>query len=220
MVGLYLHTKIILVSRKDKGMTWKFDIFNSCAVLFHYGNVIVMYGVTYIVKDISFYIGDWFCYLSKFVTMEGNIFVLQHSFFIAAMKYVIIVHYEWVKDFGGKEKVKKIFFLIKLLYPSLVLAIFVFSRPDFFVAYGGISQANRCLGKSDLVSTVALNKSAGKMHDMCEPAEELLNSTQFEYAMHITRKSICWINVVWFYLNMFNFVEAFLYFRIFSFMRR
>ena len=220
MVGLYLHTKIILVSRKDKGMTWKFDIFNSCAVLFHYGNAIVIYGVTYIVQDVSFYTGDWFCYLFKFFFMEGNIYVLKHSCFIAAMKYVIIVHYEWVKEFGGNEKIKKIFFWMKVIYPSLVIAIFMLGRLDFFVAYGGISQANRCLGKSDLISIVDSNKPVGKMHDMCEPAEELLNPSQLQYAMYISRKTICWINVVWFYLNMWNFVEGFLYFRIFSFMRR
>ena len=104
-IGVFLHSKIISVSRKNKGMTWKFDIFNSYAVLLHYSHVIVMYGVTFIVKDISSYTGNWFCYLSKIITMEGNIFVLKHSFIIAAMKYVIIVQYEWVREFGGNDKV-------------------------------------------------------------------------------------------------------------------
>ena len=122
-IGVFLHSKIISVSRQDKGMTWKFDIFNSYAVLIHYGHVIVMYGVTFIVKDISSYIGNWFCYLSKIIAMEGNIFVLKHSFIIAAMKYVIIVRYEWVREFGGNDKVKKMFLSIFTMSLTLVLKL-------------------------------------------------------------------------------------------------
>ena len=219
-IGVFLHSKIILVSRKDKGMTWKFDIFNSCAVVIHYGKVIFMYGITYLVKDISSYTGDWFCYVIKFITMESNIYVLKHSLFIAAMKYVIIVQYEWVRDFGGNEKVKKIFFGLKIIYPSLVLAIFTVARPDYIFALGSISQANRCLGISDTVSNVDGNRSVSKMIHMCIYMAEPLEPSQWEYAIHIGQKVICYINTIWFYLNMWNFVEALIYVRIFSFMRR
>ena len=219
-IGVFLHSKIISVSRKDKGMTWKFDIFNSYSVLFHYGHVIVMNGVTFIVKDISSYTGNWLCYFSKIIAMEGNIFVLKHSFIIAAMKYVIIVQYEWVREFGGNDKVKKMFFVLKMLYPSLVIGIFTLTRLDYIIALGSISHSNRCLGISDTVSQTDRNRSTSKMHHMCYYIEKPLDAWELEYAWYLVRKAICWTNWFIFYANMFNLIEAFIYFRIFSFMRR
>ena len=126
--------------------------------------------------------------------------------------------HEWVRKFG-QDKLKTIFLYINLLYPFFVIGVLTLVNSQFFFAYDGIAQANRCLGKSELVSSIDSNMSAFKMHDFCRITKPL-HTYSFEYVIYISKTSICWIHITFFYCNMFNFTEGFLYYRIFSFMRR
>ena len=119
ILGVYLHSQIIVTSKKDKEMTWKLDIINSVIISFHYGHVLIMYGVTYLVKDLYSYTGAWFCYTSKFITLSGNALTTGHSLIIAVMKYTMIVHYQKVRQFG-QDKAKKIFLCINVIYPIYI----------------------------------------------------------------------------------------------------
>ena len=89
VVGLFFHTKVVCVSKKDKDVTWELDITNSIILVFHYGHAIIMNGVTMFVKDLYTYTGTWFCYASKAISLLGNTHSTGHSFVIAIMKYVI-----------------------------------------------------------------------------------------------------------------------------------
>ena len=40
-LGIYLHSKFITTSKRDKEMTWKLDIVNSMVLSFHYGHVLI-----------------------------------------------------------------------------------------------------------------------------------------------------------------------------------
>ena len=218
VLGVFLNTKIIIVSKKDKHATWKIDIFNSSMLMVHYAHVIVMYGVTYLVKDLYLYTGTWFCYTSKAITIYGNAHSTGHSFMTSVLKYVIIVHWERARELGEK-KVKQIFLWLNIIYPLYILAMFNLGRPDFLYVYDGISQANRCLGKSDMVSSQDHDKSATKLHNICE-IEAPLDHISFEYMVYFGRKSICWLHVILAYSNVWNLLEIFIYCRIFLFMRR
>ena len=94
IIGVYLHTKIIQISRKEKDMTWKLDIFNSTLIIVHYFHSIIMHGITYIIDDLHEYTGNWFCYLSRSLVLIGNAHTTGHSFIIAMVKYVVIIHYQ------------------------------------------------------------------------------------------------------------------------------
>ena len=83
IIGIYLHSRVILVCKKEKEMTWKLDILNSCVVLINYGHVIIMYSLTYLVTDLPSFTGNWFCYISKALTLYGNTLVISHSFLIS-----------------------------------------------------------------------------------------------------------------------------------------
>jgi len=217
-IGVFLHSKIIAVSIKEKEMTWKFDVFNSFFVVFHYGHVILMKVLTYSVPDLYTFTGRWFCYTSKAINMYGNTQVLHQTSIICAMKYIIIVNHKWTRKFG-QEKLKTLFLCINILYPFFVVGIFTLVNSQFFMSYDALSHQNRCLGKSDLISSIDSNRSASKMHDFCRITVPPDNYS-FEYVIHICRSTICWIHVTFFYFNMWNFTEAFIYTRIFSFMRR
>ena len=65
-IGVYLHIKIIKVSKKDKTITWKLDILNSISILFYFNLASVMFLVTYLKitlkRDLCSHTTIWICY--------------------------------------------------------------------------------------------------------------------------------------------------------------
>ena len=163
LVGVYLHSKIISSSRKEKQVTWKLDVSNSFLLIVHYFNFIVMNGLTIFVKDLYLYTGSWFCYAYKIVAIYGNTYFSGHSLIIALMKYVIIVQHVKAGKFG-EDNVKRIFFWINLIFPAYIIGMLTISRPDFLVILESVPPANRCLGKSDIYSGQNSNNTAIKLH--------------------------------------------------------
>jgi hypothetical protein len=218
MIGVYFHTKIIKVCKKEKEATWKLDIFNSSLILVSFGLVILMNGINYIITDLHSYTGKWLCYTYKAINMYAQFSIGGHSFILSVMKYTIIVHSLKVRSFGD-ERVKTIFFWINAIYSVCSNAIFSIVRPEYFVLYDGVSVANRCLGLSDIISSQDANRSATKLHNICEiTAPTYKNSV--EYFVYVCRTSLCWINVIFLYLNFWNVTECFVYIQIFRFMNR
>ena len=217
--GVYFHVKIIQVSRKEKELTWKIDISNSVFLMTHFFHSIFIYSLTNLVSNLHTYTGNWFCYFSKLLTAIGSSHSTGHSFVISLLKYVIIVHYQSTVTNAMKEKLKSIFFWMNILYPFIFFGIFNIIEPNFMFVYEGISTANRCLGKSEIISNIKSNASAIKLHTICillEPHDPGF----LEYGIFIIRKAICWIQVIFMYLNIWNLIECLIYIRVFSFMRR
>ena len=218
IIGVYLHSKIIVASKRDKEMTWKLDVINSVGISFHYAHVLILSGITYLIKDLYLYTGSWFCYLSKIITISGMALVTGHSLIIALMKYTMIVHQKRVMSFG-QEKAKKIFIGINIMYPIYIQCIYHVFRPDFLFVYDGISQANRCLGNSELNASNDGNKTAIKIVDLCD-FEAPSNRISVEFGFYAFKKGVCWFHVLVNYFNFFNIIEAFIYCVILNFMRR
>ena len=217
--GVYFHVKIIQVSRKEKELTWKIDISNSIFLMIHFFHTIFIYSLTNIVSNLHTYTGKWFCYFSKFLTAIGSSNSTGHSFVISLLKYVIIVRYQSTVTDVTKEKLKTIFFWVNILYPFVVFGIFNIIEPDFMFIYDGFSTANRCLGKSEVHSNLKNNASAIKLHNICillDPQDPGL----LEYMIFIIRKTICWVHVIFIYVNIWNLIECIIYIRIFRFMHR
>ena len=215
IIGIYLHSRVILVCKKEKEMTWKLDILNSCVVLINYGHVIIMYSLTYLVADLHSFTGNWFCYISKALTLYGNTLVISHSFVISLMKYVMIVFQQEIAAFG-KTKMKSIFFWFNILYPIYLNGMVTLARPDYLVVYDGINQANRCLGRTDVYK----NENYTKLLDLCLNIPEPRQRMSFDYVVYIGRTSICWFHIILFLLNFTNVLEIFIYYQIFKYMKR
>ena len=130
----------------------------------------------------------------------------------------MIVHDVKVRAFG-KDTMKKIFLWTNILYPIHLLCIFNIIRPDFLFVFDGISQANRCLGKSDLMASDDSNKTATKRHDVSK-LEMPPNPMSGEFLSFLFRTGACWFHILIVYCNASNIIEAFIYCRVFNFMRR
>ena len=217
-IGVLLNIKVFQVTRKEKQMTSKLDETNSIFFIIHYAHVMVMHGITYLVQDLYLYLGKGFCYVSKTLTIIGNSHNTQHSFIIALMKYVMIVHYPAVSD-TKKNKLKFRFFILNLLYSITSIAILCIVRPDFIFIYDGISQANRCLGIPEIRSENGSNQTTIKLHHVCNVPVEI-DIHPLSYLFHFVQKSICWIDIAMLYANALNVIEMMIYFKIFGFMHR
>ena len=216
--GVYLHLKIIQVSRREKEMSWMLDVTNSVIFILHFAHAMIMHSVTYLVKDLHLYLGNWYCYLSKAVTMFGNAHSTQNSFIIALMKYIMIVHFKTPSD-RRKSQIKYAFVILNMVYPVFVIGFFFLLIPDFIIRFDGISQANRCLGIPELKINGTFNDNV-KIANGCILIIAPDQNISFQYIFYLIRKGICWSHVVITYANVGNFLEMILYFRIFAFMHR
>ena len=165
------------------------------------------------------YTGNWFCYFSKMLSVIGSAHSTGHSFIISFIKYFIIVYHQSNITNVKKDKLKTIFFWINLIYPFVMFGMLNVIKPDFIFIYDGISTANRCLGKSEVLSNIKNNSSAIKLHDICN-FQEPHDSFSLVYIIFIIRKMICWIHIIFIYANVWNLIECVIYIRIFRFMRR
>ena len=221
--GVYFHVKIIQTSRKDKDLTWKLDITNSMIVLFHFFQSIFMHTITYIIKDLYLYTGEWFCYLFKVIANYTTFYMFGHALIISLMKYTIIVHWQKAREWGN-EKVAMICFWINIIHPVISILSWLCIRTDFFWAYDGMAQIDRCLGDPkdmwvDGFEKVMENKSLTKLHNLCEmntpPGQD-----HTEYIIQIIRTGSCWIQVGYYYGAATNLLEMVVYFQLFVFMHR
>ena len=64
-VGVFLHVKIIAISKRERELTWKLDITNSVLTIAHFTNTLGIYIITYAVEYLYIFTGKWFCYVLK-----------------------------------------------------------------------------------------------------------------------------------------------------------
>ena len=219
VVGCILHSQIFRTARREKDMTWKLDATNSCFVMIHFLQYISMHLVTYVIKDLYMYTGAWICYLSKFLTYYGGLYVQAHSLMIGLLKYFIIVHWKRSQEFG-QEKVKTIFFWFNMLHPSCTIILFLIITPDFFLVWDGYSHVDRCLGDPKNNWVPNSNATQTKLHTICIDIVSNPPDNNLDYFVYIFRSSLCWIGVSMTYFILWNIFEVFVYFSIFRFMHR
>ena len=54
----------------------------------------MLYGITHVVKDLYLYTGEWFCFLTKIILISDDAHMMAHSFLLALVKLLVIVHAE------------------------------------------------------------------------------------------------------------------------------
>ena len=218
IIGVYLHIKIMFISKHDKDLTWRLDITNSPLLMFHYSHKIFMIGITYLIEELYVYTGVWFCYSSKVVTHYLGLYMSGHSLIVAIMKYVWNVQWRKVRSIGN-EKIKTFFFFVNFLHPMCTISFWLITRPDFFVAWDAFSQIDRCLGDPKGNWDPESNRTQTKLHNLCnfKPPND---KHHFEYFIYICRTGCCWLQIVVHYLIIWNVFEIIFYCSTFWFMRR
>ena len=218
-VGISLHSKVLFVSLREKDLTWKFNVTNAIVAMFHFSHVLFLHILTYFVEDLSTYTGDWFCYVAKVLRYYGAMYITGYSLMISSLKYILIIYWKDVREFG-KNKTKEIVFWFHLLHPSLNLLLHLIVTPDFIWTYDAYKEIDLCLGDPKNHWTSDNTTSQIKLHDLCL---NLLKGDRDGFVDHFIvflQSCMCWFQFVILYLTTWNLLELILYCRIFWFMRR
>ena len=215
-IGAYHQFKKIQICLKEDGVCKKLEITNSIIVTLHLFDCITLYGITYVVKDLYIYTGEWFCFITKIILIIGDAHMMGHSFLIALVKLLVIVHAE--TDLVRKEKIKDVCFYINCLYGIVVVGILNIARPDYVFVYHN-SMADRCFGRSGVMKLENNTASAANLAQLCDISYSS-QQLSFEDLFAFMRKFICWLDVSFIYLNAANVLEGLCYLRIFAYMNR
>ena len=218
LIGLYLQIKIIMVSKRDKDVTWKLDSCHSIVMIVFYSHRIIFEIINHWIPSLHEYTGNWFCHFGLFMNLFGAISLVSHSLTISMYKYVYIVHNKVVLTIGV-DKAGWISFWLGLLFPS-TMAVSFMARP----ATPSYSCVYNCLGKEAHKSTKVNESSVEKigMFLFCGFADYDSHDSygSFDRFMDITNITGCFITSTMVLIIVSNVLEVFIYLRIFSFIRR
>ena len=211
-LGSHINWNIICVCRKVKDKTWQQDVVHSISMMSAVLVMVVFENVSNLVEVLSEYTGGvWVCYIPAFFYSYNTMVVVFHSFSISFMKYVYIVHNEKVREFG-EEKLEKIFFLTYIIHP-LLLAIPTVILLDFEAS----TSLMRCFGVENEIKDRYKGNKLGPMF-LCKltlDVDESENSL-----LYLVTQGFCTFKMIWVLVLSSNIPEAYLYFKIFQYMRR
>ena len=209
LVGLFLNIRIILISKKEKDITWKIDIAHSVVLIIYYLVRIVMETVSYTLPNLHIYTGKWFCYFFLCIKWYGVTSIAGYSTMISRMKYLLIV-----RNFG-KEKTTQITFWCNLLYPAVFGALFML-RPGF----DAFLVVNSCFGVDDkAMSRFNQSYSSFQRFFLCGTYDDT-HEYFLNYFIYIVSQVYCVVQAAVTYTIGLNILDFYLYYKIFSYMRR
>ena len=214
IIGLCLQVKIIRAVKEDKAMAWEINLSHSIVMIIHFSISISLETTTYVIPDLSQYLGIWFCYCSMFIRLYGVGEILLHSLFLCIYKYILIVHNNTIRCFG-LEKAKKLLFWINIILP--LFGSFSYTlRPNY-------RALNRCtLPQVSSSKHISIDESIGSLWTrlmFCGVNDYDVNNT-FQYFIKIVTSTYCLAQTILSMLIFLNILEIFFYFHIFRHMNR
>ena len=155
-------------------------------------------------------IGNWFCMLGSFMFYLCGLIMAFHSLVAALMRYLFIVHEAKVKSIGI-SRMKKMFMALSFLVPLIVALWTSLDAPEI----NAMSFINKCYGnghKSFLIETSSLNVLKSNFCAFENYSES--------YIIQTLRRLSCIGRTITTLFIGFNFVEAFLYYKMISHLKR
>ena len=214
LLGVYIHVKIILTCKKEKGTSWQLDITHSVVLCVTYFISITFRLIFRYLPNLHRYIRYGICYTSSFILTFGCYSIFSHSLVVSLLKYMFVVHH--TKVYGEEERVKRTFFWTNIIH-LLFLTILTVCLLDF----ENMLLVIKCLGLEEK-KKAEYNKEykfSFEMIFLCKltnkPGEELNGGH-----VYILKQTVCAIKTIWTIIFMCNFPEAIFYYRTFCVIRR
>ena len=181
-------------------------VFQSLSVLFM--------SINDFIHPLSEVIGQWYCSLGWFAFEIGSKFIAFHSFSTALMRYVFIFHQNKVENYG-KEKTKLIFYYLSVAIPFIISIMNLVQAHEV----GHRSFINKCYGTHHKAFLLDTSPFRSVQRTFWNP-EDYESKGFWNFALAITRRvfKICTTCVS--LLATSNLTEAFLYYKIISYMNR
>ena len=155
-------------------------------------------------------LGLWFCYVLEFVGYLIFNIIAFHSFAVALMRYVFIVHRESTIKYG-KEKIKNIFLFLSFFIPLIIDIFGILNNQEL----DAISTINRCKGVDHKMFLMKSSTLVASKLPFCE-YKVLPEDGQLGEVFAMLRYIHCIVTICIYLIMGFNFTEGFIYYKTFS----
>ena len=182
-------------------------------MVFHPFSVLFMSSNDFILP-LSEVIGQWYCSLGWFAFDIGSKFIAFHSFSTALMRYVFIFDQNKVENYG-KEKTKLIFYYLSVAIPLIISILNLVQSHEV----GHLSFINKCYGthhKAFLLDTSPFRSVQRRFWNPEDYESEGFLNLAFAISRRISKICTTCVSL----LATSNLTEAFLYYKIISYMNR
>ena len=156
-------------------------------------------------------VGKWYCTIGHAVMFFSANIISFHSFFVASMRYLFIVHGEKVNIYG-RDRIRRIFLL---LYFCLALIVVLWGFAEG-AELDAMSFINKCYGKDHKVFLIDKSSLNVAKRNFCEHEDYNYNGSLTDWMISLIRRLSCISKVLIMLLMGFNVFEGFLYFKTLS----
>ena len=217
VLGLYLQIRIIIVSKQEKGITWKLDIYHSVMINVYFSFRIFFEIFTELFPSMHMYVGKWFCYFALFVQIFCGLSMISHSLVIVIYKYIYIIHPNLFSFVGTNNAGLIAIWMNVIVQISLSVSAMVRpSQPRFSSVSVCLGRQAQTYSESNITAMEMLRKFF-----LCGLDEHDDNHVGiFSLVLDITNITGCFLTSVIFFVILTNVMEMFLYHRIFLRMKR
>ena len=214
IIGEFIQFKVLKLVEKENGLVNKIAKLYILTLMISSPIWLVFLTTTDFVHSLNEILGKWYCTSMRLFVYLSFSIIAFHSVSVAFMRYFFIVHEKKIKVYGRK-KIEHLFLLLNFFVPVVLVVWDQFDATDL----DAMSFLNKCNGlyhKVFLVDTSTLNVvkrnfCQHKIDNENGPMDEMF--VAFKRFSCIARKSLIMI------LG-FNFTEAILYYKIFSYIKR
>ena len=205
-IGEFAHYKLYKLVSEENGLVKETTKAYVIVQMIGYPFLIAFISATDFIHPISHFLGEWFCIFAKSFGYIYLFHILQHSFITALMRYLFIVHQEWVQK-HGKDRIKRIFLVIAICMP---IAITAWDTCDDFVPFLSVSRCNGIDHRNFLKLDLKDFKFSNENSDAIETVTVL----------SVMRKIGCITKILLFAMVGLNIPEGLIYYAIFLHMKR
>ena len=214
IVGECFNIKVFKLMIKENGLVKNITSVLVLVQMVFWPCWLVLVTVTDLIISPNKAIGNWFCHVANFLFyFLGNV-ITFHSFIIAVMRYIFIIHNEKIQRFGI-EKMKKIFLILTVTVPLLVAMWKVIEAAELDT----MSFINKCYGihhQTFLVETSTLDVFK---QNFCQ-FEEYGQGGSYERVVTLIRQGSCIASKSVMLITGLNISEGIIYIMLLSHMMR
>ena len=153
-------------------------------------------------------VGLWFCDAGWFFIHLGWNIIALHSFIVAVMRYCFVVHTEKFTKGNRKKKIKRLFLIMSVLVPLVMVAWDGIEGSELDV----LSFINKCYGKHHKVFLIETSTLNVLKRNFCEFDNFNNPESFFSGFIAIFWRTSCILRTAILVIMAFNFTEAIIYF--------
>ena len=204
--GEYMQMKVLALFKRDSCMANDVLKMLSYVQMGYWPLFTLFEASTDFVVPLRELIGTWYCQVGFLVMVYGITHIVFHSFVVAFMRYVFIVHNKRVASFG-KERAKRLFLWMSFLVPMLTTTW----RFVGHLEVSAYSSFNKCNGIHH-ASFLMENGFGSTAENLFCFMEEYEGEKDF-LSLATLKRTLCMLSSIVYVVMGFNVIEGIFYWR-------